>query len=222
MIEEDDVTSKNNPSSNMVTLDVNEENVVTDKMLDDVLFGSEPAVVESCCQSGHQSVLTPVLQSSPISCPPQGNGTTKKLINETIEDILFGLCPEDLNFSRNTSNISECAKTLAAGTEDEGLNKSADGITRTKEVQFIKSSALLSNKAMEVNTTSDRGTFYGLPLQVKECYEEFRIQRNKTALWCDMLLVNYSDLDLEFSSFFKLCPPIHCTHTHVQIGSIVV
>ncbi len=174
---EDDVTSKNNPSSNMVTLDVNEENVVTDKMLDDVLFGSEPAVVKSCCLSGHPSVLTPVLESSPIPCPPLGKCTTRKLINETSEfdqDILFGLCPEDLNFSLNTSNISECAKTLTAGTEDkkeEGLNKSIDGITRT---QFIKSSALLSNKATEVNTTSDRGTFYGLPLRVKECYEEFR------------------------------------------------
>ena len=163
---------------------MNEENIVTDKMLDDALFGSEPAVVELCGQSGHQNVLTPVLESSPIS--PQGKCMTRKLINEADEfdeDILAGLCPEDLNFSLNISNISECAKTLTASTGNEnerilkGLNKSADDITRTTEIQFIKSSELLSKKQIkttEVNTTSDHRTFYGLPLRVKECYEEFR------------------------------------------------
>ena len=111
--------------------------------------------------------------------------------NEMTEDLLLGLCPEDLSFSfHNNSSISHETFVKRTGITEisSGCSKQVmkTGITVSpyikKEVSsqhYIKeaSTEVVLNKDVKHLSVSSSfypsGTFYGLPMKVLECLKEY-------------------------------------------------
>ena len=89
---------------------------------------------------------------------PTEGGKASPSLDPDISDVLFGLCPEDLSFSFHTSH-------------DQTLSPSLLAEPRTcSESDLLNVTAGLSSEDMQVTP----GTFFGLPMKVKECLKEYR------------------------------------------------
>ena len=191
----------------------------TEDMLDDILFGTECVVPESDgvdTSMGSQTVseIGPTGPSiAPTKKQQSGVDCETSDINDgdLNDDILGGLCPEDLSFSFCNSSVLECAgssetkfdpvssKVLTSASdklssvtsyttvnhtvvnEDSKVSKDLQepmDFTSFQGTGFVKSSELLDSKLTVQSPLNDASTkvetFYGLPLKVKEYFEEYR------------------------------------------------
>ena len=89
-----------------------------------------------------------------VSLPSEG-GKESPSLDPDISDVLFGLCPEDLSFSFHTSHEQTLSPSLLAERSESDL---------------VNVTAGFSSEDMQVTP----GTFFGLPMKVKECLKEYR------------------------------------------------
>ena len=156
----------------------------------------------------HNNPLTPTLYQTPcknsapnslrpVSTPNSNYITESHKLSPTdiavIDDLMFGLRPEDLSFSLNNSNtsfqkpVSETGMTTAIQkmTSPSGVTDKSKNIMVDVPDSNAQSKPIVEKTANSTCTTVTRtseyssprypsGTFYGLPLTVTECLKEHR------------------------------------------------
>lgn len=155
----------------------------------------------------HNKPLTPTLHqtlyedSAPNSLPLVSTPNSNYIVEShklsptdiaVVDDLMFGLCPEDLSFSFNNSNtsfqkpVSETGMTTAvqkmtspSRVTDKSkiiLVDGPDSIAHSRATKTSDNSTCISvTCSLGCNSLSyPSGTFYGLPLTVSMCLKEHR------------------------------------------------
>lgn len=95
-----------------------------------------------------------------VSSPTEG-GEASTPLDPDISDVLFGLCPEDLSFSFHTSH-------------DQTLSPSILPEPRTCNESNLVNAVTADWSSLGETHLQSTGTFFGLPMKVKECLKEYR------------------------------------------------
>ena len=161
-------------------------------------FHQTPPHNKSLSPTLHQ---TPCEDSAPNSLPLVSTPNSNYIVEShkmsptdvaVVDDLMFGLCPEDLSFSFNNSNtsfqkpVSETGMTTViqkmtspSRVTDKSkiiLEDAPDSIAHSRPTKTSNNSTCISvTCSLGYNSLSyPSGTFYGLPLTVSMCLKEHR------------------------------------------------
>ena len=110
----------------------------------------------------------------------EGGGRRAIELDPELEDVLFGLCPEDFSFSLHTScerilsprgHVTSCAEPRTSSSLTENEDKP---LQRSDVRGGGSGGGGGGGGAQGGHYVYPSGTFFGLPMKVKECLKENR------------------------------------------------